>query len=411
MELNESLKLDFAKGIYFYCTLPTIPGNTYYPHIRVCLAEGFRELGIPVYSNVTNWQLSVESQDHLFIHDPDVTPKDCSVVVLDTGWIDIQKSELPDDLFQPGREYITVYIDDADGAVTSSWNPAFRQFDVVLRTHMLEGYKYPKNFYPWFFGISNRMIAYLEERVESHQRKRNFLVNFRHTKHMHSVRKWMSHSFSDKLSVVLKIDEQLDNFELNQVSSTGESVDCLSNDALYWKQTARRHNPHYYASLKESLAVACFGGFFVKLFENNHATRLSRASKRLLSKWPIPTSTIVQWDNWRFWESLLAGCVAFHADFDQYHFALPVKPENWKHYIGVNCKKPNKTIERILDEPDLLYKIGNNGREWAINHYTPVPTSIRFLELMSQIGSSSPLLNIRGHQMQSFANTDRQSVK
>jgi hypothetical protein len=378
---SNDFKHQFSKGIYFYCTSPTSPEKTHYPHNPVCLAEGCRELGIPVYSNVTNWQISVNNKEHLFTHNPDIQPSDCSVVVLDQGWIDVDKKPLPADLFQAGRNYLTVYIDLSDGAITSSWKPEFRQFDYILKTHMLEGYQYPANFHPWFFGISNRMVAYLQDALDSRQRKRNFLITFRNTLNQHSLRKWMYQVLTDQMATTLEIDEWSDDFGLSQISN--ESMD-IDNDALYWKQTGRRHNPYYYLALKGSLTSACFGGFFSLPFFKNHATKTGVLSKRLLSKWTVPTSTIVQWDSWRLWESFAAGCVSIHADFDQYHFALPVKPENWKHYIGVNCNHPKTTVERMLDKPDMLHTIAEQGQKWAIEHYSPLPTTIRFLTLLQQ---------------------------
>ncbi|MEM7770024.1 MAG: glycosyltransferase family 1 protein [Cyanobacteria bacterium P01_A01_bin.37] len=403
----EKLKHNFSKGIYFYCTSPTIPEKTHYLHNLICLAEGCRELGIPIYSNVTSWQISCENSDCLFLHDPNIRPSDCSVVILDQGWIDVEQNPLPSDLFQSGREYVTVYIDGSDGAATRSWHPAFESFDLVLRTHMLEEFQYPKNFYPWVFGISNRMMAYLDQVPDSVARNQHLLISFRNTKNQHSVRQWMYRSFLDQLNLALAFSELEGNFNPNQSSDASTDVVNTKNDNLYWRQTGRRHNPHYYAALKTSLASACFGGFFVQPFGRNHATKFSILSKRLLSKWGIPSSTIIQWDSWRLWESLLAGCVSFHADFDQYHFALPVKPENWKHYVGVDCRNPKATVERILDEPEILHMIAENGRKWAISHYAPVPTTLRFLELIRQVKSSSIRHNFRNNIMP-LASTDNE---
>ena len=93
-------------------------------------------------------------------------------------------------------------------------------------------------------------------------------------------------------------------------------------------------------------------------------------------------TVITRWDSWRFWESLVAGCVTIHLDFEKYGFKLPVMPENWKHYIGLDLANLNRDIERIMDEQDRMEEIAHNGRLWAIEHYSPVAVARRFLNTM-----------------------------
>lgn len=133
---------------------------------------------------------------------------------------------------------------------------------------------------------------------------------------------------------------------------------------LLWEQTGQRHHPAYYQRLTKSAACAAFGGCVVPDNEgqNFHA------------EW---------WDSWRFWESLVAGCVTFHIDFDKYGVNLPVMPENWKHYIGIDLDNMQATVDRLVEEPEILERISIAGRHWAIENYSPVPTALRFLEIVS----------------------------
>jgi len=87
----------------------------------------------------------------------------------------------------------------------------------------------------------------------------------------------------------------------------------------------------------------------------------------------------MQWDSWRLWESLAAGCVTFHVDFEKYGLYPPVMPENWRHYVGIDLNKIQEAVERIAAEPQLLENISLQARRWAIEHYSPVPTALRFL--------------------------------
>ena len=72
--------------------------------------------------------------------------------------------------------------------------------------------------------------------------------------------------------------------------------------------------------------------------------------------------------------------MTFHVDLDKYGITLPVMPENWRHYIGIDLDNFEETVQRIATEPGILEYISRSGSQWAIEHYSPVPTAIRFLE-------------------------------
>ena len=55
-------------------------------------------------------------------------------------------------------------------------------------------------------------------------------------------------------------------------------------------------------------------------------------------------------------------------------------PENWNHYIGIDFDRIDEAIDRIAAEPELLKEISMAGRAWVLEHYSPVPTALRFLE-------------------------------
>jgi hypothetical protein len=93
-------------------------------------------------------------------------------------------------------------------------------------------------------------------------------------------------------------------------------------------------------------------------------------------------SRAVQWDSFRFWEALCAGCVAFNIDLDRYGVRLPVFPRNWVHYIGIDLDHIDNCIERIHFEPNILERIAKDGRSWALDHYSPAAVARRFLRLI-----------------------------
>jgi len=56
-------------------------------------------------------------------------------------------------------------------------------------------------------------------------------------------------------------------------------------------------------------------------------------------------------DSWRLWEAMVSGCVAFRVDFEQCRIELPVMPQIWVHYIGIDLDKPQAVIDRIKVDP------------------------------------------------------------
>jgi len=367
---------NFTGKVFFYCVPPDTPDNTAYPHTMICLAEGLKALGIEFYSNINYWRLSPEKEEYLFRHNPDVAPQDCSIVILNHTWFLIAKKPFPPNLFDSNRKYATVCMDSEDGSKTHSYHSEFRQFDFIFKVSCNRNFNYPANFYPWAQGLSERMLRELDLIPSFQDRKRQLLVNFREPyKIKHSVRRIVRKEFLPRIQNILSVNNVID------------SLDNFSTDPyhyLHWAQTGRRHSPNYYKSLKDIAACACFGGFFVSPWPRNPSTLTSRTLKRILSKLELKSNRIVDWDNWRFWESLAAGCTSIREDFDKYGLLLPVMPENWRHYIGVDLDNMQETVDKIAAEPDILERVGAEGRRWVLEHYTPVPVTLRFLETISK---------------------------
>jgi hypothetical protein len=376
------LQYTFDGSVFFYC----LPSG--FQSLSICLAEGLQQLGIPFYSNVDFWQTDVQTEDYLFCHNSNVTPDDCTVVVVEKGWI-LSHRNLPEHLFHPKRNYITVYLDDADGPRTVSWNPQFRNFDFIFRTHLNSKTEYPANFVPWVFGLSNRIVRETSEPPNFEHRNRHLLVNFRVPQDLmtnkersqeqlppglvridpmrvrveYPLRQIVRHQFCPLIEPILPVDNRIDQFDRSPSDPYHD---------LQWTQTDKRHHPNYYQRLKTAAACAAFGGYIVPATDAGQP----------YVEW---------WDSWRFWESLAAGCVTFHIDFDKYGAALPVIPENWQHYIGIDLDNLEDAVERIASEPGILERISNSGRQWAIENYGPVPTAIRFLNTITGKSSRSAL--------------------
>jgi len=359
--------------VFFYCCPPTSNYAAFQHHL-ICLGEEFKALEIPIYSDIDHWKLSPNQDEYLFQYDPKIGPEDCSIVIIHDEWL-LTGRPLPENLFHPQRNYRTVYLDAADGVKTDAFTPEFRQFDFIFRTHFNGNTCYPKNFYPWAFGLSNRILKQTEFPLDFQQRKPQILVNFRANKHPHSVRKFVYNSFFEKSQKLFSVENYTDR-------DNAQTLD--PDDALQCIQTGGRHFPAYYKRLQESLACACFGGFFVSPFPKDQSLLVSRLTKRFIAAAVIKTNRIVQWDSWRFWEAIAAGSVVFHIDLDKYGAVLPVMPQNWKHYVGVDLDNMDAAIAKIANNPEILEAISIQGREWAREHYNPASTALRFLETVSQ---------------------------
>ena len=353
-----------APRAYFYCVPSEGRAEVPYQHLLVALAEGLTALGIRCHSNVDYWPLDLARTTYLLRHDPAVAPRDCAIVVVGDDW----ERTLPER--EPGDAACWIALDREDGSRLRSLAPAYRAFDYVLRTHYNRDTRYGANFVPWAYGLSERIIE--ATRTVMPARRRVLLANWRHTRNRHSLRLAVERSILPQVSPVLPIDAARED---PAAPPAGE------RQRLWWRETGRRHWPAYYERLTGAAACACFGGYFVTRYPAAKESLVSRALKRALTLTRRRTRLISQWDSWRLWETLAAGCAMVHVDLERYGCVLPVMPVNWQHYIGVDLERPQATVERLRDEPEILARVGAGGRAWALTHYGPPATARRVLEL------------------------------
>jgi hypothetical protein len=298
---------------------------------------------------VNYWKTDPKTeQSYLLKQIDDIRFTDCDVVVISHSVVEYG-SGLPEGLFAKSRTWATIYLDFSDGLITPAFDEPFRSFDVILKTHYNIKYDYPENFAPWQFGLSERILQAVSP-VPFQARNLTILTNFRH---LHSLRNLIKEKFLPLLSEILKEDP------------TMESLDEIPTDEwdrLHWHQTGRRHYPAYYRRLSNSAACACFGGSVQK--------RMFRYNR------------VYQYDSWRFWESLAAGCSSFHLDLEKYGARFPVMPVNFEHYIGVDLENMKSAANRIREEKGLLARVSEKGRAWALTHYSPKAIAARFLDLV-----------------------------
>ena len=369
--------------VYFY--LPE--NNDVYFDAPLVLAEGLKALGVDFAANRDYWRQTPDSKETLFKKRPGLSHHDADVVIIHDDWffhypqstLKIRHRPAPPELFVPQRRYQLFYLDTWVGARTNSWEPEFRHCDLILRTQYNRRCSYPSNVKPWVLGFTERILQATSKQPAFQERRRVLLENFAYTHHFeHGVRAEFSRKISPMLNSVLPVE---------QFRSTPDPEEMSAFDRLMWQQSVDKHNPDYFAALTSSAAVACFCGYLCPWWPADASVHFRGAKRHqalaafgrgLAGLLPRPPR-LIQWDSWRFWETLCAGSAAFHLDLEQYGVELPVMPENWKHYIGVNLENVDRDVRRITESPNLLEDVAAQGHQWAMENYSPKKAAARML--------------------------------
>lgn len=356
------------KTAYFYCDTFYNPDLAY--HDFISIAEGLTELGISCYGD-RNMYMPGVGQDYLIKYDTHFCLEDADIVFFHFLMYHAGEKRA-DNLIRnivsiPGHRFITVFIDAADGLITPGFKKGAQACDVVLKSHFNKKYKYPANFYPWQFGLTNRILNAVNP-VPFDKRKNSFLMNFRQK---HQLRDYVNGLIHPIVEKYMLWDNEIDNF-------VSDGLD--GNDLLFWKQTGARHYPSYYNKLSITKVSACYGGVFALPWGNynKYTAKIARKLNDIIkiSKW----DRVRQWDSWRLWETWTAGSCVVHVDFDKYGCVLPVMPENGVHYIGIDINNLSRFEEQLGGN---LESIAQKGREFILKHYTPLQIAKRLLETIN----------------------------
>ena len=348
-----------------------------YQHNAISLAQGFRQLGIPYDSSATYWR--EPDGGHLFTAHPDPDLNDYDLLIVTEQYQTYGDGSIPEAFFKAkGRK---LFITTADGIILhrSIHHPYFKRFDDVL-AFRYKGLPYPDRIHAWAFGMSQHMIDF---GLPNLPKGPQICLNYRNA---HSVRKISKEILFDKLQPG-QLDTTIEKHDWQALR------DSLDYEEYMEYQSAGRHNKSYRERIAGSSATSAFGGHFflrpwiwssfnfglVNYFVDSAAA--SGRANNLMRKIGLQykhTYRVYQWDSWRFWEAFAGASMAINVDFEKYRIELPVMPENFKHYLGVDLKKPKPALE-LLDSPQRMQEIGRAGREWAIEHYSPKAQAIRLL--------------------------------
>jgi hypothetical protein len=252
---------------------------------------------------------------------------------------------------------------------------------VILRSKLNQRAWHPANMRPWALGLNARILEATRDAPPIAERRRSVLINFGASHPFaHATREHAARVFEPRLERVIDIDRTVDDLTREPAAAY---------DALMWRQTGHRFSRAYYERLKSSQAVACFCGDMIPAAPFAGADRYlaggNRAKLRRLLYEAIDwvdrrPQRAIQWDSFRFWEALAAGCAAINIDLEKYGVALPEMPVNWSHYIGIDFDRPDDAVARIAGDSGLLERVGTAGRQWAMEHYSPRAMAARLLE-------------------------------
>ncbi|OFX70912.1 MAG: hypothetical protein A2X12_10210 [Bacteroidetes bacterium GWE2_29_8] len=353
--------------VLFYLSPYISPTHSEFQHNSINLGEGMRKAGIEFYGNIDYWYEN-DIDGYLFRAVPNGYNHD--VAIYSTFYF----NRYPERISDVDYSKINVLIDAEDGLFTHCFKSDYKRFNCILRTHYNKNLNYPKNVYPWVFGLSERIIKEVEN-IRDIKPLNRIYNNFRVSQNLRT-------KSIDELSPVLSKKYVMFNYLTDQLSTT-DSNDCLS----YWSQTGRRHNEEYYRLLNSSMLTFVFGGIIdVKPIGKDYASKMLRQLNKLMSKLYRSKRSnflfIYQYDSWRLWESLVSNTCPIHVDFEEWGFEMPYMPENGKHYIGVRNLDFKKAGDMILDLTDNEIKeIAENGKKWVLEHYN----TKRLFELLKEL--------------------------
>lgn len=331
-----------SRGVYF-CS-----DSGRFSYAAFCLADGLNQLGVPVYSNI-------EASHPLATFSFNAAPESSLLRASYCAVLDVHGAC---DLF-PNTVRRIAPIHERTVALCMHDNIA----NFILEGQLPLFCSHENSFYqlagvriPIGFGVSQKLLEN-SIRVPSFKARRGYALNSFHPSLHQDVRACMELLFEPNLRQHLRIE--------HQYTDTREA---------------------FWALLQQSGFSLCYGGMFVQDLRRSPFFMSIEAVREFWEHIECRATTVIaRWDSWRFWESLVSGCVTIHLDFERYGFKLPVMPENWKQYIGIDMANPKQDVERIMDEWDRMEEIAWSGRLWALEHYSPVAVARRFLETVRRL--------------------------
>ncbi|MBF0160225.1 MAG: hypothetical protein HQL58_11955 [Magnetococcales bacterium] len=346
-----------ANGVYFYFHDGKVSP---FSLASRSIAQGLRRFGIATYSNIVHPLFITRS-----IFEPDNL-----IYLFEIGNHTYDHAYMNNIAnYQAKLKFIISMSDNIQAFVTPPSIPALMAHE--NRFMKIAGWRIP-----WAFSLSEQTLAALANPTPFEQRQQVILRNFRPS-FLQGLRQALDLSFVPWLEQRLPVDRQLSEQEQNPVSYD-HGVNEGEHDGRY---------QNYFDKLNNSMGCLAYGGhFFSNLLIGRSGDTFGQQLNSIFNYYTFTQDPVVlRWDSFRLWESLAAGCLTFHLDFDKYGLMLPVMPVAWQHYIPIDMANPKETVEHLMDERSRWGEIAAAGRQLALTHYSPEGCALRFLQLVRQL--------------------------
>lgn len=372
--------MNFKNKTFKFFITPVYPyGNDHYYHEMIALAEGLMELGCKVISNVDYWWQPEKNEFLLkgnLEGDFDIGIY-CRRYVLSFEHLLFRKG-------YPNFDLNKIHvINDRNDWISPIWHnkQQYKIFDLILAGSLVEGLPVPSNVKPWAIGLTNRTIQ-LTDRYYNEQEELQPHIghNYRVS---HNLRKFAL----DQLK-----NEKL-KFSITEAFTDDRSGLEDTVDNFYYKTTTKRQHPDFFKLLNQHLMFMAFCGYMEykpKMYQPyTLMQKILRKPYYFLNKLTGNTQStqfVFQHDSFRFWETMYSRTCPITLDYSSSGFILPEMPIEGEHYLGVKKfdfkdfaeRLNNLTVEEIL-------RIGANGREWVLQHYSPKAQALRLLNYLSVV--------------------------
>lgn len=237
---------------------------------------------------------------------------------------------------------------------------------------------------PYVLGVQHRVLAIPPRAPDSRENHRSVLDTFGFTHpYQHPTRRL----FAERIAPLLESNKvPVVRRQTGSLQTPPEEPDA----AHWWRLTAGKHNPGYYDLIRRHPLHACFCGEIVPsspldpspLLLGGNRARLHRVLRTTLDRITGRDGRLIQWDSWRFWETLALGSVPLMFDLEKLGIRLPVMPVNWRHYVGLDPRSPEVSVDELVDRWAELPRIAEAGRRWLLDHYVPVANARRVLHVL-----------------------------
>jgi hypothetical protein len=346
----EFLKHVRRSGVFF--VFPRADCELYWSS---CLAGGFQELGIPIFSNFNLYPLGETVRPTWLFPHSSMPPAMAALIIGDVSELEKCSHEC-----RRVAEFVTsqpqrrVLLCMADSVNTLD----FPFPSSVFVAHRTERIRPRGKLIPWAFGLNRDVLKKIDAARSQGPRRPVFIRNFRPSFNQ-CVRQVLDLAFVRNLSKHFDIDSTID-----------DGVD--------------RFLQNHYSRLATAFGCLAYGGSFIEDYSRNpYLAARGHAERWVVGDDPV----IIRWDSWRFWESMASGCLTVALDFDEYGFQLPVMPENGVHYVGLRFDQLSEALGVLIGDRDRLSEIAEQGRRWAITHYASAPMALRFLSTVEHLPS------------------------